>query len=89
MDENMQLKILKMNLQLLTNAQDEYLKKLLKQAVSLIKREGIQNDHTEDYEMSIIDYAAFLFRKRANNELTMPRHLRYELNNILMSQKSK
>lgn len=89
MDENMQLKILKMNLQLLTNAQDDYLKKLLKQAVSLIKREGIQNDHTEDYEMAIIDYAAFLFRKRANNELTMPRHLRYELNNILMSQKSK
>jgi len=54
-----------------------------------MKREGIVNDGTNDYDMVVVDYAAFLFRKRANSEMKMPRHLRYELNNILFSQKQK
>ena len=88
MNDSHKLSVLKNNLQLLTDSQDLYLKELLKQAESLMKREGIVNDGTNDYDMAVVDYAAFLFRKRAN-EMKMPRHLRYELNNILFSQKQK
>lgn len=90
--EDTELTVLKQNLQMPpTNANDEYLKVLLKQAASLMTREGIVDDDSFDYYMAKIDYAAFLFRKRANkdSQLTMPRSLRYELNNILWSQKGR
>lgn len=90
--EDTELTVLKQNLQMPpTNANDEYLKVLLKQAASLMTREGIVDDDSFDYYMAKIDYAAFLFRKRASkdNTLTMPRSLRYELNNILWSQKGR
>lgn len=90
--EDTELTVLKQNLQMPpTNANDEYLKMLLKQAVSLMAREGIIDDDSFDYYMAKIDYAAFLFRKRASkdNTLAMPRSLRYELNNILWSQKGR
>lgn len=89
MNNELMLSILKNNLQLLTNANDDFLRQLLAQAKALIKREGIIDDNSDDYSMAVIDYAAFLFRKRAQSEKTMPKHLRYELNNILFSQKSK
>nr|DAD78255.1 MAG TPA: Head Tail Connector Protein [Siphoviridae sp. ctzVd36] len=89
--EDTELTVLKQNLQMPTNANDEYLKVLLKQAASLMTREGIVDDDSFDYYMAKIDYAAFLFRKRASkdNTLAMPRSLRYELNNILLSQKGR
>lgn len=90
--EDTELTVLKQNLQMPpTNANDEYLKVLLKQANSLMAREGIVDDDSFDYYMAKIDYAAFLFRKRASkdNTLAMPRSLRYELNNILWSQKGR
>nr|DAT34228.1 MAG TPA: Head Tail Connector Protein [Caudoviricetes sp.] len=90
--EDTELTVLKQNLQMpQTNANDEYLKVLLKQAVSLMAREGIVDDDSFDYYMAKIDYAAFLFRKRSNKDspLAMPRSLRYELNNILWSQKGR
>lgn len=90
--EDTELTVLKQNLQMPpTNANDEYLKMLLKQAASLMTREGIVDDDSFDYYMAKIDYAAFLFRKRASkdNTLAMPRSLRYELNNILLSQKGR
>lgn len=90
--EDTELTVLKQNLQMpQTNANDEYLKMLLKQAASLMTREGIVDDDSFDYYMAKIDYAAFLFRKRASKDspLAMPRSLRYELNNILLSQKGR
>ena len=89
MNEIEMLKTLKYNLQKLSSADDEYLKKLILQAIALMDREGIVNDGTNDYDMAVIDYAAFLFRKRAKTEMVMPRFLRIELNNLLFSQKSK
>lgn len=89
MDAESKLIVLKHNLQIITNANDEYLNILLDQAEALMKREGIMNDDTDDYHLAQIDYAAYLFRKRANLEAGFPTHLRYELNNILFSQKSK
>lgn len=89
MNDGQMLEILKLNLQKLTSADDKYLETLIKQAKALMTREGITDDQTNDYSMAVVDYAAFLFRKRASKEMMMPRSLRLELNNILFSQKSR
>ena len=84
------LALLKQDLQMLTSANDDFLKSLITTAESAIQREGItlvKNDM--DIDMAVIQYAAYLFRKRASNETSMPRFLRFRLNNILMSQKGK
>lgn len=97
------LAILKSDLQLLTNTQDTYLSFLLDTAEAGMAREGIADDDSADYTACLIQYAAYLFRKRASNtgsangetgfapsggETAMPRFLRYQLNNILLSQKA-
>ena len=102
MTDTEKLALLKTNLQLLTNTQDEYLTFLLTAAKAAMEREGIELvDCSADINACQIDYAAYLFRKRAANtsgvngfapdggETAMPRFLRYQLNNILLSQKAK
>lgn len=82
------LALLKQDLQMLTSANDEFLTSLITTAESAIQREGItlvENDM--DIDMAVIQYAAYLFRKRASSETAMPRFLRYRLNNILFLQK--
>ncbi len=98
------LAMLKHDLQLLTNTQDEYLTFLLTAAEAAMTREGITDDESADYNVCQIDYAAYLFRKRAastqsstigtgfspsGGETAMPRFLRYQMNNILMQQKAR
>lgn len=87
------LAVLKGNLQMLTSANDTYLTYLLQAGEAAIQREGIYNDSSADYEACVIDYAAYLFRKRAastaggkTSETGMPRFLRWQLNNLRMSQ---
>lgn len=94
-----ELAILKSNLQMLTSSQDNFLNYLLTAGEAAMTREGIVNDESADYYACKIDYAAYLFRKRAANtsgvngfapdggETAMPRFLRYQLNNLLFSQK--
>lgn len=89
MDDELKLYTLKLNLQTFTNANDELLKQLLKQAAALMLRRGIKDDKTDDYNMAIIDYAAFLFRRRSSPDMKMPEHLNLELKNILFSQKMR
>lgn len=90
MTEQQRLNILKHSLQRqFTDANDEYLLHLLNAGEAAIKREGIVDDDTEDYENCVIDYAAYLFRRRAGTETAMPKFLRWQLNNILVSQKAK
>ena len=91
-----QLAILKSNLQMLTNANDAYLEHLLGAGEAAIQREGITDDGSADYAACVIDYAAYLFRKRAAStaggkasETGMPRFLRWQLNNLIMSQKAE
>lgn len=80
--------ILKADLQMLTRANDEYLEALLYLAENAITREGIKLSEGDiESDMAIIQYAAYLFRKRAAKETEMPRHLRYQLNNMLFGQK--
>ena len=84
------MKLLKQDLQMLTSSNDDFLSSLLGTAETAIQREGIalvENDM--DIDMAVIQYAAYLFRKRAGNETAIPRFLRWRLNNILFSQKGK
>ena len=84
------LVLLKQDLQMLTSANDDFLKSLILAAETAIQREGITLvDGNMDIDMAVVQYAAYLFRKRASNETAMPRFLRWRLNNILMSQKGK
>lgn len=88
MTSDEKLVLLKQDLQMLTSANDEFLKSLITTAESAIQREGItlvENDM--DIDMAVVQYAAYLFRKRASSETAMPRFLRWRLNNILFSQK--
>lgn len=66
MDKAAKLAILKQDLQMLTTANDEYLGTLLDLAAGAIQREGIKliEDDTE-CDMAVVQYAAYLFRKRA------------------------
>ena len=82
------LLLLKKDLQLLTAANDDYLRWLLEAASSAIQREGIKLvEGNLECDMVQIHYAAYLFRKRSGTDTAMPRFLRYELNNLLFSQK--
>lgn len=84
------LTLLKQDLQMLTAANDDFLKSLIKTAETAIQREGIELvENDMDIDMAVVQYAAYLFRKRASNETSMPRFLRYRLNNILFTQKGK
>lgn len=90
MTKEERLTLLKNDLQLLTSSNDTLLSSLLDASVEYIQKEGItlvENDIGID--MVIVQYAAYLFRKRASEETAMPRFLRYNLNNILFSQKGK
>lgn len=90
MTKEERLTLLKNDLQMLTSSNDTLLSSLLDASVEYIQKEGItlvENDVGID--MVIVQYAAYLFRKRASEETAMPRFLRYNLNNILFSQKGK
>lgn len=89
MTDKEKLTLLKNDLQRLTSANDEYLSALLSQSASAIQTEGIVLDGTIECDMAVVQYAAYLFRKRAANETSMPRFLRWNLNNILMKQKGR
>ena len=87
MDKAAKLAILKQDLHMLTTANDEYLGTLLDLAAGAIQRESIKliEDDTE-CDMAVVQYAAYLFRKRAAEDAAMPRFLRWQLNNLLFSQ---
>lgn len=84
------LTLLKQDLQMLTSANDAYLASLITAAESAMQREGIELvENDMDIDMAVVQYAAYLFRKRASSETAMPRFLRWRLNNILFSQKGR
>lgn len=90
MSKQEKLALLKYNLQLTTNANDDLLNFFLDTADARIKREGVTDDDSIDYASCQIDYAAYLFRKRAAGQPDsgMPRFLRWAMNNLLFSQKA-
>ena len=90
MDKAAKLIVLKQDLQMLTSANDEYLKNLLGLAAGAIQREGIKLiENDVECDMAVVQYAAYLFRKLAAADTAMPRFLRRQLNNLLFSQKAR
>lgn len=90
MTKEERLTLLKNDLQMLTSSNDSLLSHLLDASAEYIRNMGItlvENDIGID--MVIVQYAAYLFRKRASEETAMPRFLYSNLNNILFSQKGK
>ena len=93
------LSMLKVNLEIANNTFDTYLGQLMRVALKSIEREGITIEISKtDDDFSVEDiedcnlivmYAAYLYRKRAEDTATMPRMLRYALNQRLFSQKAK
>lgn len=83
------LQILKLDLQITTTAYDELLLQMLAAAADMISREGITLDpkKAEDTQL-VIMYAAYLYRKRRDENPAMPRMLRWALNNRLFSEKA-
>ena len=67
---------------------DEYLTALVESAARQVEREGVTLEETTDDESTVAMYAAYLYRKRAEDEGSMPRMLRYRLNNRLFAQKA-
>lgn len=81
--------ILKQDLEILNNSRDEYLGYLLEVSKGQIKAEGINLTDSYDDEYLQIMYAAYLYRKRAKDVNTMPRMLRFALNNRLVHEKGR
>lgn len=81
------LTILKLNLQLITDALDSYLAFLIESAKEMITREGIVLDlATRESVNIVIMQASYLYNKRDTGEGEPP-SLRWRKNNLLFSQK--
>lgn len=88
MTDNEILTVLKVDLQLSTDKLDPYLLQLIGAAKSYIAAEGIALTCSSGDGMLVEMYAAYLYRRRREENVTMPRMLRYALNNRLFSQKA-
>ncbi len=80
---------LKVDLGITTTAYDSRLTELVKSSAAAIEREGatLNYDSFEDAQI-VIMYAAWLWRRRDTGE-GMPRMLRWQLNNRILSEKAQ
>ena len=87
-DETM-LTMLKFNLEIIPDntSYDEFLTMLITSAKQMISREGVTLADTVEDGNLVVMYAAYLYRKRAEDNPVMPRMLRWALNNRLFSAK--
>lgn len=92
------VKMLENNLELYLDFMDDEAKQrketelyqYIQAAISMIEREGITlNFENIDDELLVVMYAAWLYDKRKDGVATMPRMLRYNLNNRLFDEKVK
>lgn len=90
MDDQSRLALLKANLSAIgSTIYDDIFLSLLDSAKSMIEREGITLDlDAADDNNLIIGYATWLFQQRERPEMSMPRWLRYNLNNRVLHEKA-
>lgn len=81
------LTVLKTDLQIAVNTQDTFLTSLIEQATAAVTTEGMTVHDTVQDGMIVEQYAAFLWRKRREDTVAMPRYLRWMLNNRIMAEK--
>ena len=103
MTENADLLVLlKLDLLITSSAYDSFLTQQIESAKLMIRREGVnlpdsEVDYTAEDRQLVLGYAAYLFRQRSEGgnrqksevELTIPRWLRWSLNNRIFSDKMK
>jgi len=88
MNNEAPLKLLKNNLNILHNSQDNFLKARLDAAKIDLKDKGITLCADMQDTMLIVDYAAWLYRKR-DADIGFPRNLIYRIRNRIISEKVK
>lgn len=86
------LQMLKQNLEITNTLRDDYLTQLVTVAEGEIKRYGITAAESTDpeypaYQNLVVMYAAYLYRRRAGDDPTMPRMLQWHLHQHLFAQK--
>ena len=79
---------LKIDLQISTDKMDSYLGQIIQAARAYIQTEGIALNTSPGDGMLVEMYAAYLYRRRREENVSMPRMLRWALNNRLFAQKS-
>lgn len=87
MTESDILQILKVDLQISSSALDGYLQTLITAAKKYITTEGITLSESIPDGMLVEMYAAYLYRRRREENASMPKMLRWALNNRLFQQK--
>lgn len=84
------LTMTKSNLQIAGDSFDDYLTMLIEAAQNSIAEEGITLDLESINDCNlVVMYTSYLYRKRMGDDPSMPRMLRYGLNNRLFAQKTK
>lgn len=86
MDNQQKLDMLKVDLGLKTPAYDARLLQYIETATVEIERQGVSLDSSISDAFLIVSYASWMWRKRDTGE-SMPRMLRYALNNRIFSEK--
>lgn len=81
------LSILKIDLQVSSTALDTYLLELISAARDYIRKEGVHLEDTAGDRQLVEMYAAYLYRRRREENVQMPRMLRWALNNRVFSEK--
>lgn len=79
------LAALKIDLGIVATAYDERLAAYIDTAAQEVSREGVADDGTAAYDNLVIQYAAWMWRRRDSGE-GMPRMLRYWLHNYKLDQ---
>lgn len=79
------LTALKVDLGIVTTAYDDRLAQYLTTAEQEVNREGVADDNTAAYNNLVIQYAAWMWRRRDSGE-GMPRMLRFWLHNFKLDQ---
>ena len=82
MEETTKLQMLKIDLGINTTAYDSRLTQYLATAKAEIEREGVKLTNSNPDENLIIQYAAWMWRKRDTGE-GIPRMIRWQINNRL------
>lgn len=80
MEEATKLQMLKIDLGINTNAYDDRLTQYLASAKAEIEREGVKLTNSVPDENLIVQYAAWMWRKRDTGE-GIPRMIRWQINN--------
>ena len=83
------LQLLKLDLGITHNLRDSYFKVLLDSSISELSGKGIKFDFTKAEDMMlVIDYAAWLYRKRQEN-IPFSRSLQFRIHNRVIKEVAK